>query len=380
MASDVSSAEPSTGDKVEKVKPEKTEKTTDKNKVPETTQEDAQSQKYVTPKSSKQSIVPETEAAPDDKPAEEKKLSVMEAHGYLLGTILGSGSYATVKMAFSSRHKCKVAVKIISKKKSPASYVKKFLPREIDAVRILKHPSIICFLQSIETTNRVYLIMEVADGGDVLKAIRETKHIDEPHAGIWFGQTLGAIEYCHSKGVVHRDLKCENLLLDRAKNIKLTDFGFARVYDKKQPMEPSETFCGSYPYAPPEILRGIPYEPTSADVWSLGVILFTMVFGRLPFDDRNHRTLVKQVLAGPQFPERHSYQLKVSPECRSLIIKILKPLPDRATFEVVQGDPWFLQHGSASMLVKSSKDNASLMEVLKEVGPEVESEDVFTEF
>ena len=307
---------------------------------------------------------------------DEKKVSVMEAHGYLLGTVLGSGSYATVKMAFSSRHKCKVAVKIVSKKKSPASYVSKFLPREIDAVRMLKHPNIICFLQSIETTNRVYLIMEVADGGDVLKAIRDSKHIEEPDAGKWFGQLLGAVEYCHQRGVVHRDLKCENLLLDRANNIKVTDFGFARVYNLKEAMEPSSTFCGSYPYAPPEILRGIAYHPPSADIWSMGVILFTMVFGRLPFDDHNHRTLVKQVMAGPVFPARHAYQLKASSELRDLLVKILKPMPARPEFDVIRQDVWFGKFCAGSVVVKPSRTVSSLMEVLKEdEAPGVESQD-----
>ncbi|XP_043195433.1 testis-specific serine/threonine-protein kinase 3-like [Amphibalanus amphitrite] len=365
MASDVASLEPSADDDVKKNADEQIDKAKDET-VPEqteaTTADDAA-------KNAAQSE------------AEEKKVSVMEAHGYLLGTILGTGSYATVKMAFSSRHKCKVAVKIVSKKKSPTSYVHKFLPREIDAVRILRHPNIICFLQSIETTNRVYLIMEVADGGDVLKAIRDSKHIEEPDAGRWFGQVLGAVDYCHKRGVVHRDLKCENLLLDRAKNIKITDFGFARVFDPKEAMEPSSTFCGSYPYAPPEILRGIAYHPPSADVWSMGVILFTMVFGRLPFDDHNHRTLIKQVMAGPVFPARHAYQLKASTELRDLLVKILKPMPARPGLDSIRQDTWFAKHCAGSVVVKQSKDGTSLMEVLKEdESPAVESEDAFSEF
>ncbi|XP_037071608.1 testis-specific serine/threonine-protein kinase 4-like [Pollicipes pollicipes] len=377
MASDVAVMESATGEVTKDNSKTTSSKQADKlQEDPRTNDDNA---KDISPKGSGQIKESTAESSKSTAPQEEKKLSVMEAHGYLLGTVLGTGSYATVKMAFSSRHKCKVAVKIISKKKSPASYVNKFLPREIDAVRILKHPNIICFLQSIETTNRVYLIMEVASGGDVLKSIRASKHIEESNAGMWFGQCTGAIQYCHLKGVVHRDLKCENLLLDSANNIKITDFGFARVYDRSQPMDPSNTFCGSYPYAPPEILRGIPYHPPSADIWSMGVILFTMVFGRLPFDDHNHRTLVKQVMAGPQFPVRHSYQLQVSDACRELIIKILKPMPNRASFETIEKDGWFVKYCASSMHMKSSKDNASLMEVLKEE-ESTESQDVFAEF
>lgn len=364
-------------EKVE-TQPEKTQKSNEGDPPSAPENAEAQATKETAPSAPEPNNVENSSSDLPTNHQDGKQLSVMEAHGYLLGNVLGTGSYATVKLAFSSRHKCKVAVKIVSKRKSPTSYVLKFLPREIDAVRILRHPNIICFLQSIETTNRVYLIMEVADGGDVLKSVRHSKHIDEPTAGRWFGQTLGAIEYCHAKGVVHRDLKCENLLLDVQHNVKVTDFGFAGVYNVQEPIEPSSTFCGSYPYAPPEILRGIPYEPMTADFWSIGVILFTMVFGRLPFDDHNHRVLVKQVLAGPQFPTRHSYQLKVSTECRELILKILKPLPHRANTKDIQQDPWFSKHCKQHMVIKNPT-KTNVMEVLKEEGSQ-ESTDAFAEF
>lgn len=93
----------------------------------------------------------------------------------------------------------------------------------------------------------------------------------------------------------YRDIKCENMLMDIDYNIKLSDFGFARGHLKpKNGVIPlSETFCGSYAYASPEILRGVPYQPQLADIWSMGVVLFAMVFGRLPFDDGNYRELIK---------------------------------------------------------------------------------------
>lgn len=92
-----------------------------------------------------------------------------------------------------------------------------------------------------------------------------------------------------------RDIKCENMLMDNGWNIKLSDFGFARGEMKQKNGQPilSETFCGSYAYASPEILRGIPYQPQYADIWSMGVVLFAMVFGRLPFDDSNYKELIK---------------------------------------------------------------------------------------
>ena len=106
---------------------------------------------------------------------------------------------------------------------------------------------------------------------------------------------IDGIGYCHSKGVVHRDLKCENVLLDKHNNVKITDFGFARANLTKPDGTRvlSRTYCGSYSYAAPEVLTGTPYDPFKSDIWSLGVILFIMV-SSIIFDEllRKFRTFV----------------------------------------------------------------------------------------
>ena len=149
------------------------------------------------------------------------KYSILELHGYRMGRTLGKGSYAIVKEAFSQKHRCKMAVKIISKKKAQKDYTEKFLPREIEVIKLLKHNSLTLFNQCIETTNRVYLIMEYLPNGDLLEMVRSRKFIAEKQAALWFAQMCAGIEYCHNLGVVHRDLKCENLLLDRDFNVKV---------------------------------------------------------------------------------------------------------------------------------------------------------------
>ena len=205
--------------------------------------------------------------------------SVLESHGYALSKTLGHGSYATVKEAYSETHQCLVAIKVVSKRRSPPDYLAKFLPREIDVIKTLKHPNLILFLQSIETNQRVYIILELAPHGDLLDAVRSRGTVDEVQAGIWFSQLTDAIDYCHSKGVVHRDLKCENLLLDKNDHLKVTDFGFARKGMKavKGDYVLSQTYCGSYAYASPEVLSGTPYVPQYSDIWSMGVVLYVMV-------------------------------------------------------------------------------------------------------
>ncbi|XP_066584442.1 testis-specific serine/threonine-protein kinase 3-like [Prorops nasuta] len=275
-----------------------------------------------------------------------RKLTVLESHGYILGKTIGAGSYATVKIARSDRHNCQVAIKIVSKFQAPGDCLTKFLPREIEVVKGLKHPNLIRFLQAIETTHRVYIIMEYAPNGSLLDVIRRDTYIDEARSRKWFRQLLEAIDYCHERGVVHRDVKCENLLMDINFNVKLSDFGFARGHMKtKNGAAPlSETFCGSYAYASPEILKGIPYQPQLSDVWSMGVVLYAMLFGRLPFNDSNYAQLLKQVQNKVHFPKIP----KVSQACRSLINRILVSQRSRLRIPNIRSDSWLTASAVAS--------------------------------
>ncbi|XP_071784998.1 testis-specific serine/threonine-protein kinase 4-like [Asterias amurensis] len=283
--------------------------------------------------------------------AKERGQSVLEQHGFTVGETIGHGSYAAVKLAYSSRHKCKVGIKIVSKRKAPEDYLKKFLPREIQVVKVLKHPNLICFLQSIETTSRVYFIMELAESGDLLDYIKSHGAVTESQTGIWFHQLVDGMEYCHDQGIVHRDLKCENILLNKNNILKITDFGFARGHmkppDKRVIL--SETYCGSYAYAPPEILRGIPYDPMLGDIWSMGVVLFTMVFGRLPFDDTNHKVLLQQVQKSPSFPSNRN----AADDCKDLICRILSVAKRRIHISEIREDRWFRRLGSN--IIKTKK-------------------------
>ncbi|XP_076620720.1 testis-specific serine/threonine-protein kinase 3 [Colletes latitarsis] len=287
----------------------------------------------------------------------EKKLTVLESHGYLLGKTIGAGSYATVKVAKSDRHACQVAIKIVSKFQAPGEHLRKFLPREIEVVKGLKHPNLIRFLQAIETTHRVYIIMEYAQNGSLLDIIRRDTYIDELRSRRWFRQLLEGIDYCHRRGIVHRDVKCENLLMDRNFNIKLSDFGFARgQMTSKNGIAPlSETFCGSYAYASPEILKGIPYLPQLSDVWSMGVVLYAMVYGRLPFDDTNYNQLLKQVQSKVTFPKEPI----VSDACRMLISRILVPQQTRLHIDNIRNNAWLV----ASLVTAQTSTSDTLMNV-----------------
>ena len=146
---------------------------------------------------------------------------------------------------------------------------------------------------------RVFIIMDHASKGDLLRYIQKHSALSEEPAKKMFGELSSAVAYCHDHGFCHRDLKCENILLAQDLSIRLTDFGFARPieYDNNGDVILSNTFCGSAAYAAPEIIQGKAYDPRKHDSWSLGVILYIMVCGSMPYDDSNVRKMLKEQLA-----------------------------------------------------------------------------------
>ncbi|NXP07291.1 TSSK1 kinase, partial [Thinocorus orbignyianus] len=215
--------------------------------------------------------------------------------GYSLCRTLGEGSYGKVKSAYCDQLKRNVAIKIIDKRKTPQDFLEKFLPREIEALKRLHHPSIIKTYEIFETSaGKVYIVMELGEKGDLLDYIKITGAMKEDIARTKFQQLASAIKHCHDLDFAHRDLKCENILLDEDLNVKLSDFGFSKplTRDENGKTILSRTFCGSAAYAAPEVLQGIPCDPRISDIWSLGVILYTMVYALMPFDDSNVRNMI----------------------------------------------------------------------------------------
>ncbi|XP_059531815.1 testis-specific serine/threonine-protein kinase 1 [Myotis daubentonii] len=251
--------------------------------------------------------------------------AILKRRGYIMGINLGEGSYAKVKSAYSERLKFNVAVKIIDRKKAPTDFLEKFLPREIEILTMLNHRSIVKTYEIFETSDgKVYIVMELGVQGDLLEFIKTRGALHEDDARKKFHQLSSAIKYCHDLDVVHRDLKCENLLLDKDFNIKLSDFGFSKrcLRDDSGRLALSKTFCGSAAYAAPEVLQGIPYQPKVYDIWSLGVILYIMVCGSMPYDDSNIKKMLRiQKEHRINFPRFKS----LTSECKDLIYRILQP-------------------------------------------------------
>ncbi|XP_065194023.1 testis-specific serine/threonine-protein kinase 1-like [Sycon ciliatum] len=251
---------------------------------------------------------------------------------YVFGDALGTGAYAKVLLAKVRSTGGKVAVKVVNRRKAPKDYLKKFLPREIEVLQKLHHPNCVKVYEIFEHDEKVYFFMELAENGDLLEYINSRGYIPEEEARRLLIQLLDALEYCHTLGIAHRDLKCENLLLDTEFNIKVSDFGFATQFNKDQLLK---TFCGSCAYASPEILYGQPYDGRKSDMWSIGVVLYAMVCGKLPFNDADMKTLILQINSRISFPKR------VSRDCRDLIRRILAVnLGERITMDDVRDHVW----------------------------------------
>lgn len=138
--------------------------------------------------------------------------------------------------------------------------------------------------------------MDFCAYGDLLDRIRYRGRLTAARSRQFFSQIAGAVRYLHSKGIAHRDIKCENVLIHSRDSVKLTDFGFARHmhFDQKGGLVLSDTYCGSAAYAAPEVLKGVAYDPRAYDMWSLGCVLYIMVTGVMPFDDQNLAATIKK--------------------------------------------------------------------------------------
>ncbi|XP_045579475.1 MAP/microtubule affinity-regulating kinase 3 isoform X10 [Salmo salar] len=280
---------------------------------------------------------------------------------YRLLKTIGKGNFAKVKLARHILTGREVAIKIIDKTQlNPNSLQKLF--REVRIMKILNHPNIVKLFEVIETERTLYLVMEYASGGEVFDYLVAHGRMKEKEARAKFRQIVSAVQYCHQKHIVHRDLKAENLLLDADMNIKIADFGFSNEFTMGNKLD---TFCGSPPYAAPELFQGKKYDGPEVDVWSLGVILYTLVSGSLPFDGQNLKELRERVLRG-----KYRIPFYMSTDCENLLKRFLVLNPaKRGTLEV--------REDSENQIMKDRWINAGSEE--DELKPFVEPEQDITD-
>uniref|UniRef100_H2LFH8 5'-AMP-activated protein kinase catalytic subunit alpha-1 n=1 Tax=Oryzias latipes TaxID=8090 RepID=H2LFH8_ORYLA len=240
---------------------------------------------------------------------------------YILGDTLGVGTFGKVKVGQHELTKHQVAVKILNRQKIRSLDVVGKIRREIQNLKLFRHPHIIKLYQVISTPTDIFMVMEYVSGGELFDYICKNGKLDEKESRRLFQQIISAVDYCHRHMVVHRDLKPENVLLDAHMNAKIADFGRYLLFLK------------------PVVLVVVLYAGPEVDIWSSGVILYALLCGTLPFDDDHVPTLFKKICDGIFFTPQY-----LNPSVVSLLKHMLQVDPmKRATIKEIREDDWFKQ-------------------------------------
>ena len=195
-----------------------------------------------------------------------------------VGKPLGRGKFGNVYMAREKATGAVVALKVIFKKQVDKHGVLKQLREEIEIQTRLRHPGVLRMHGYFHDEKRVYLVLELAPGGELFKRLQAETTFSEAQTAKWIAQLSSALNVVHAHHVIHRDIKPENLLLDSDDNLKIADFGWSTVAKHKR-----KTFCGTLDYLAPEMLTDSSYDKR-VDVWALGVLLFECMIGTPPFE------------------------------------------------------------------------------------------------
>lgn len=282
---------------------------------------------------------------------------------YELGKLLGQGNFAKVYYARNLHTNQDVAVKVIDKDKVLKVGLDLQLKREISIMGMLRHKNVLQVYEVMASKSKIYLVLEYAKGGELFNKVAQGR-LKEDVARWVFQQLISAVDFCHSRGVCHRDLKLENLLLDEFGNLKVSDFGLSTLLPKAEDGL-LRTFCGTPTYVAPEVIIKKGYDGAKADIWSCGVILYSMLAGHLPFRDSNLNEIYRKI-------RRAEYKCPIwfPPEVHKLLAKILDPNPKRRiSVAKIKENAWFkkglgikpamLESGNAAMeTTKVDTENA----------------------
>lgn len=265
----------------------------------------------------------------------EKKGTIL-MQKYEVGRLLGQGTFAKVYHARHLKTGQSVAIKLIDKEKILKVGLIDQIKREISVMRLVRHPNVVQLYEVMASKSKIYFIMEYVRGGELFSRVARGK-LKEDAARKYFQQLVGAVEFCHSRGVYHRDLKPENLLLDDNGDLKITDFGLSALRETNGQDGLLHTTCGTPAYVAPEVINKRGYDGAKADIWSCGVVLFVLLAGYLPFHDSNLMEMYRKITKGDfkcpnWFP----------PEVRKLLSRILDPNTNaRISMNKIMENSWF---------------------------------------
>ena len=285
-----------------------------------------------------------------------KEVKPITFYGFVLNKTIGTGAYAKVKEGHSIKEDSRVAVKIIDREKAGEDVIEKFTKREIDIMRSLDHPNIVATHEVVMNDKFIFIVMDLAESGDLLDFVIARQYLDEDMAQHFFQDLISGMQYIHRNGFAHRDLKCENLLIDKNYNLKISDFGFSTQLTHRR----CETYCGSLAYAAPEVIDGKPYIATFSDIWSMGVVLYAMVIGKLPFTE-TELTAKKGTdrILNLNFPRM------LTDNCVDILYSILDSSPaQRIQLNKMQEHKWMIRKKSSDVIreeLRSESEESNLI-------------------
>ncbi|XP_055452979.1 putative sperm motility kinase W, partial [Psammomys obesus] len=242
---------------------------------------------------------------------------------------IGQGAFGCVRLGYHRLTGTLVAIKTVEKTKKNLRWI--FTEKVI--LEMLEHPYIIRLYQVIISEREVHYVTEFAPGGNLFRIVKDNGRMQEGEAKKVFGQILAAIKYCHNLDIVHRDLKPQNILLDGEGNVKVIDFGLST---KTRSGTKLTRCCGTKAFSAPELVQGQPYDGKKADVWSLGVLLYYITTGNLPFKEQTIKETEAKIITGLyNIPDHFSSSLE------NLIFQMLNVMPERRpSVEDLEKHPW----------------------------------------
>jgi serine/threonine protein kinase len=248
-----------------------------------------------------------------------------------VGRRLGAGKFGAVYVARERRTGFIFALKVLDKQQLIKHRVEHQLRREIEIQSHCRHVNILRLYSFFHDEKRVYLMLEMAPGGELYALLQSRGTFSEARSAWYFKQMAEAIQYCHTKHIIHRDIKPENILIGLKDTLKIADFGWA----VHAPSSRRETFCGTLDYLPPEMVKNNKYH-SRVDVWGLGVLLYEFLIGKPPFEDSSEKGTYKKIKSvNPVFPPH------ISKEAKDLVTRLLHKNPtERLTLEDVMKHPW----------------------------------------
>ena len=275
---------------------------------------------------------------------------------YSIKQTLGKGAYATVRLAQHNESGRKAAIKTYDKYQIIDPQKKSNMLREIEILKKLDHPHIVKLHETIDSPKHFHLVMEYVPGVSLYSYLKSKPNhcLEEAESKRIFRQILSAIEYCHGRNIAHRDIKLDNILLDQKNNVKIIDFGFSTMNSQD---EKSRVFCGTPSYMAPEIVGRKDYYGIQADIWALGILLYAMLIGKMPFKAYNDKELYRRIEKG-MFTLPNTFQDNL----KGIIVKMLELNPrKRPSAKILIEDEWV----SSSGILRSTTQNFAPRQVVE---------------